>query len=291
MGKESEVDPAILEKLRSDMAMRSQTDKQISTAWVLVPIASSVTVIAIIAFVVETVFAVFQYYSTLPAGSSPPSSDIYAIPPIANLFAVVGYFGIIQFLIGAAFGSVVFLLTRRRNTHFARLQRLRADLIAALREIERARSINVEVYLAQAETSLRESERSEGEKSAILWGFMVFLYGVPYVGIVGFVSLLYSFYFLGRDWAMHDQRDVRFFQEVERAGSQLGLQVSIARSKSIPSRSGALYIIGAIFTLGIFEIYWLYRLITDPKNHLKDHAISEDSLLTALSGAFAASPP
>jgi hypothetical protein len=148
----------------------------------------------------------------------------------------------------------------------------------------------VEKNLIQAEAVAREAERDEGERSAVLFAFLVFLYGLPYVGLVGFISLLYSFYFLQRDWRLHDEREYRFFQEIVSACGPLGVPSSLSHTKGIPKRSTALYIVGAIFTLGIFVIYWVYTLINDPNYHLSEQAQSEDNMLSGLSSVFAIPP-
>ncbi len=290
MGNESEVDSTILEKFRSYATMRPHTDKQVSIAWLLVPIAQSIYFIAIIAYVAEIIFALVQCFLTLPPGSLPSQSSTCGSTSLATFFAAGTYFQVVSFGVGCAYGYVVFLLARRRNTHFFRASHLKKELIESLREVERARGVNVEANLIQAETIAREEDRDEGEKSAILFGFLVLLMGLPYVALVGFISLLYSFYFLQRDWRLHDEREYRFFQEIAQACDGLGLHFSQGRSKGIPGRSVALYVIGSIFTVGIFEIYWLYTLINDPNQHLKDHAQSEDNLLDGLGSAFAATP-
>ena len=137
----------------------------------------------------------------------------------------------------------------------------------------------------QTEAAAHSADQSEGEKNAVIFAFMIFLYGVPYIGLLGFILLLYSFYFLQKDWRLHEEIEDIFFRWVQHVALQVGVQFNYARTKSIPNRSAALYILGAIFTVGIFPIYWVYTLINDPNGHLKDHAVFEENLLSALASA------
>ncbi len=278
----------LLEKLRADAAMRPQTDTQVSTAWTLVPIAYVVYLVALIFYAVISIFAMFGCFLSQPPGALPSQSS--CLSNFTGLFGATNYFQIISFVLGCGYAYVVFLLVRRRNTHFVRLQRLKKDLVAALRETERSRGIDVEADLVQAELIIHESDQNEGEKSAMLFSLLVLLYGLPYVGIVGIIVLLYVFTFLQQDWWHHDEREDRFFGWVQHASYQLGVPFNLVRTRSMPKRSAALYIIGAIFTVGIFEIYWVYTLINDSRDYLKDHAQFEDGLVAALSAAPAASP-
>jgi len=263
------------------VALRSRTDRAVSAAWILLPIVDIAIALAAFAFAFITFFQAFRDFRP-PFQPSPFDSGFFL--PFTGAFLFVQ---VVQIVVAASFAYLIYLLVRRRNEHFARQNRLMNSLISTIREVQVKKGISVEINLSSADRTMRETQFEEGEKSAVLWAILVFLIGIPVLGLVGVIALLYVFYFLGRDWRRHEQREDLYFQDVERACSPLGIAFTLRRLERIPNRSFALYLIATIFTLGIFGIYWLYTLIVDPNNHFRTHVGFEDGLVGGLASALA----
>lgn len=258
-----------LENLRKDSELRAQTDRQISVAWVFLPI------IAIILVVVVAVLSVLATLNTL--NSSSTSTTTMVVPAFGGFALVAG----IGFLADILILYFFYMLIRRRNQHFPRQQRFFTDLVTILRGAASRRNVNVDAVLGSMENTVRQSQAEETEKSAVLW---VILMLVPFVSLI---AMLYVLYFLTSDFHKHERWEDGLLSDTERALGAMGVQFIFHRNNPIPSRSFVLYIILTIITLGIFGLYWEYVLIKDPNNHFVNHAIYEPQiiqLVTPLAG-------
>jgi phosphate/sulfate permease len=247
------VSVAALENLRRDTELRSQTDRRISTAWVLLPI---------VAFLLAISVSVVYGLAVLSA-----SSTVSTILGGFILIAGVGLASEVLFL------YFFYMLIRRRNQHFLRQQRLFSDLVTTLRAVAIKKSMNIDPMLGSIDNTLRQTQAEETEKSAVLW---VLLMLVPLVSIV---AMLYVLYFLTTDFPKHERREDGMLSDVERALALTGVQFIFHRNDPIPQRSFALYLIITIITVGIFGLYWEYVLIKDPNNHFANHAAYEPQLI------------
>jgi len=67
---------------------------------------------------------------------------------------------------------------------------------------------------------------------------------------------------------------------LNRAFAATGVSVNLPRrSYPIPDRSFVLYFILSIITVGIFSVYWIYVLLTDPNSHFRQQALIEDTVV------------
>jgi ABC-type multidrug transport system fused ATPase/permease subunit len=251
-----------LESLRKDSELRSETDRQISVAWVLLPIVA-----ALLAFVVVVleVLAIAKSISNLASSTT----TTVAAPAFGGFAAAAG----IEFLAGILYLYFFYMLIRRRNQHFSRQQRFFTDLVTVLRGAAYKRNVNADAVLGSIENTVRQSQAEETEKSAVLW---VILMLVPLINII---AVLYVLYFLTSDFHKHERREDGMLSDAERALGTMGVQFIFHRDNPIPSRSFVLYFILTIITLGIFGLYWEYVLIKDPNNHFVNHAVYEPQII------------
>ncbi|MGD0478046.1 MAG: DUF4234 domain-containing protein [Nitrososphaerales archaeon] len=261
-----------LENLRKDSELRAQTDRQISVAWVLLPI------IAVILAVVVAVLYVLAIVDTFSSWTSSSTGATANVVPIFGGFALVAGIG---FLAEILYLYFFYMLIRRRNQHFPRQQRFFTDLVTVLRGAASKRNVNADALLGSMENTVRQSQAEETEKSAVLW---VILMLVPFISTI---AILYVLYFLTGDFQKHERWEDGMLSDTERALGAMGVQFIFHRNNPIPSRSFVLYIILTIITLGIFGLYWEYVLIKDPNNHFVNHAVYEPQiiqLVTPLAG-------
>ena len=267
------------DKLRMTIARRAETDIMLSPAWCALPLIGGIISIAI------TIWLIMTYGFHMPASA-------YVILRAASLIPFV----LMLYLI--------YMLIKRRNTHFRRTQELFEDIVAMLRGASAEKGVDLTGQLSLVERYLSEARMEEVEKSPVLW---VILCIIP---IVNIFAILYVFYFLMRDWYKHERREDDMWMQVNSALTALGYRpIDTRRPEPMPRRSFFVYLIiyivlmfiagldilyvhsGFIAGLGIlWLIYWLYTLIKDPNNHMASQARIEDDLMMAL-GAPTAPPP
>jgi uncharacterized membrane protein YidH (DUF202 family) len=257
------VSAVVLENLRKDAEMRPQTDRQVATAWLLLPIISIVVAGAAVAVVFGQILS---QVSKITPGTTPV---IDYGPIIASISFIIGVGVIVEVLTLYFF----YMLIRRRNQHFPRQQRYFSDLVTLLRGAGSRRGVNIDAMLVSMENTIRQAQAEETEKSAILW---VVLMLIPYVNIIAY---LYIYYFLTSDFYKHERWEDGMLSDVERALSALGVTFAFRRNESIPSRNFVLYLVITIVTVGVFGLYWEYTLIKDPNNHFANHAVYEPQLV------------
>jgi len=266
-----------LENLREDIRERLESDKILSPAWVLLPLlAIGIGVaVAIVAIVVAFIgLAVIGFEPgvdfALEEFFVPPAS--FFAPAVGAGFGVVAFAGVISTILLAYLG---YLLINRRNKHFKRQSRFYDDLIAYLRAVSSRKRVDAEVGLLSLERTARVMREDETEKNAVLWLILVL--------VSQLLAILYVLYFLGKDIRLHERMEDGFMEDSNKILESLGASVEVRRLNPIPERSFVLYLILTVVTLGIFGIYWLYILITDPNNHFKHHIQYEDELMRKIS--------
>ena len=264
----------VLENLRRDARMRIESDHEMSPAWILVPL---IPLIAGILFVV-LFFSAFLTVVTAPIPPGGPPSTIGA-----ELAALIGLLFTSIFLVGfvASILSVYMLykLINRRNKHFQRQGFLYDDLANMARELAAKKGVDISINLNNMQRAGQEARYEETEKSAALWAIVTF-----FIGITG----LYVYYFLMKDFYKHERREDMFLDDLNRALLAGGVTINLPRrTLPVPDRSFVLYIILSIITLGVFSIYWLYVLLTDPNSHFRQQALTEDTILAQVTPLMA----
>ncbi len=251
-----------MENLRKDAELRVLTDRQVSVAWILLPILAIIIALVSVVLAVSIFFAAFLSGLAVAPGAAAPAFG-----------AGIGSLFLIPFLADLLFLYFFYLLIRRRNQHFSRQQRFISDLLLVLREAATKKAVSIDALLGSMESSNRQSQVEETEKSAVLW---VVLLLIPFVNIIAF---LYILYFLTGDYYKHERREDGMLSDTERAFSSMGVQFIFHRNDSVPHRSFVLYLIITIVTFGIFGLYWEYALIKDPNNHFVNHVNFEGTIL------------
>ena len=265
----------VLENLRRDARMRSESDREMSVAWILIPIAPYILVGLIFlpllfAFTFPTPITSFNQTAT---GSNTAASSA--------VFAFVGFFllVIVLFLVVGILSAVmIYKLVRRRNTHFARQILLYEDFLSMAKELASKKNVELAIPLNNLDRTIREVRTEETEKSAVLWAILAF------VPIIGIFAGWYVNYFLMKDFFKHERREDGFFMDLNAALSASGVNVNLPRRMlPIPDRSFILYLILSWITGRLFDIYWVYVLITDPNNHFRQQWMIEDTIIAQVS--------
>ncbi len=264
-----------MENIRRDARMRVETDGEMGAAWIAVPLLSLVSGIAFLTayflVVVPSLFSAFTFTNrttTLPR--QPPSPEVLAA--IRTLFLLLGVFIIFLVVLALVAVYMFYRLVKRRNTHFYRQLFLYDGLVNLGREVGAKKSVDVSLQLNNLQRTLTEARFEETEKSAILWAILGFL--------TGGLTNLYVYYFLMKDFYRHERREDIFIDDVTRLFASAGTPLNLPRRiNPVPDRSFILYLVINIITGGLFGIYWLYVLLTDPNNHFRHQAITEDTLI------------
>lgn len=232
------------QQIASSIQMRVQTDEVLPIWWVLLPI---------IGIVVMTGLAIAS--------------------------VIIGGFGFIGSIAGTLlfallYAVLVYKLVSRQNEHLKREVVLRSAMINYLREKarEQYKEQMIAGQISTMESINQEASYKEQENSALLFTIMAF---IPILD-------LYVLYVLTKYPFEHDSRWHAFTQQAQYALGQVGINIATPSWKTLPRRSFWLYLILTIITLGIFGIYWLYKLIDDPNEHYKAQWQFEDQLMSQL---------
>jgi hypothetical protein len=186
--------------------------------------------------------------------------------------------GAILLTIGFVFFAVVsiliyYQLVKRQNEHFKREAMERAAMVSWFRDRaqEMGRLQFIGPQLGAMESINQEAQFKEKELSII---FIILLI-IPIVDIVVMLYLLYAFTKMPFE---HDQRWHHFTQNAQMAGQQLGVNIMMPSWKTQSERSFVIYLVLTII-ISVFMIYWLYVIIKDLNEHMKNQWAFEDQLL------------
>ncbi len=261
-----------LENVRQDLRTRLESDPQMSGAWAIVPLIPLIGGIlaSVIFFVV-----LFSAISGLAPGST---STTAAASVVGALFAAIFIFYVVLFIIAIIVTILSFKLVKRRNTHFTRQAFVFEDLIGAAKQLAAKKGVDVSLHVNYLERNMREARFDELEKNATLYAilslFPIFSY--------------YIYYFLMKDFFRHERREDLYIAGLTNLLATLGIPINLPRRTSpVPDRSFAVYFIVNLITGGIFSVYWVYVLVTDPNNHFRQQAWVEDTIMAQLSPALA----
>ena len=267
----------VLENLRRDTRARLETDKQMSTAWIIIPILPFIGIviyIVVLVAAIATSFSSFRFTNTTGGTTTTTTAPMFAV----GFFGLLALFYVVLFVVGILWAVLLYKLVKRRNTHFHRQMFLYDDLIALAKELGTKKGIDISLQLNNLDRTSREVKLEETEKSAPLWAILSI-----FIGILGY----YVFYFQMKDFYRHERRQDIFLDDLLKLMTTVGIPVNLPRnSYPIPDRSFILYLILAIITAGLFNIYWVYTLISDPNNHFRHQALVEDTILAQVTPQF-----
>lgn len=252
--------------------MRMEGDYEMSPAWVLVPL---IPIVGLIVFFVLFLGTLVSLATTpIVPGQPPPAAFAFA-----SLFGLLIIFQIVGFIAAILYVYMLYKLINRRNKHFQRQGFLYEDLTNLAKELATKKGVDISLGLNNMERTNREARYEETEKSAALWAIVTF-----FIGITAF----YVYYFLVKDFYKHERREDMFLEDLNRVLMAAGLTINLPRrTQPIPDRSFVLFFILSIITLGVFTIYWLYVLLTDPNSHFRQQALTEDTILAQVTPLMA----
>ncbi len=264
-----------LENVRQDLRTRLENDPQMSGAWAIVPL------IPLIGGILATVIFFVALFSTLSSLTPGTPSTNAGASIFAAIFAAFFIFYVILFIIAILVTILFFKLVKRRNTHFTRQAFLFEDLIDTAKQLAAKKGVDVSLHVNYLERNMREARFDELEKNATLYAilslFPIFNY--------------YVYYFLMKDFFRHERREDLYIAGLTNLLATLGIPVNLPRRTSpVPDRSFAVYFVVTLITggiFGIFSIYWVYVLVTDPNNHFRQQAWVEDTIMAQFSPALA----
>ena len=233
-------------KITEAIRMRGETDRVMSSLWVVAPLISLIS-------------AMLLSIATLHMALS-----------ITAMIAVIviGYIIAIVLIV-----YPLYHLIKRRSAHFVRDAALREGIIGYLKAKVGKREEKVGTEITTMNLIHSEAMGEEREKSAVMWTILTML--VPFVGI-------YVLYFLTKDPPNHDRRQLSFMQQAQSAWGKLGMVLVVPAWKALPGRSFVLYFIITLI-IGFFAIYWYYVLIKDFNEHFKAQWQFEDQLISSIS--------
>ncbi len=255
--------------------MRTRTDVEIPTVWLLLPLAS---------YLLWAVVAVIWW----SAGGGLGASD---------LTLVISGLGIVGLVASAAGSYVVFRLVNRGNEHSGRT---RALLLSALNSLEAqagASGPQALLPLNSAEEGFSRLAGGERERSAVLWALLSL---IPFVG---WIFLAVAQLRLSRDLSKHSRLESLVFEDVDRTLRSIGMKGISVRyapvrphdtlgvivvicsvielfSAFVLGAAGALILV--YLTIGAFSLFWIDLSIRDPTGHFHYHSQLEGDILRAL---------
>ena len=263
---------AAIENLRKDIRMREESDRQMSTAWLLIYLAPIIIIVASVAYTYISMIEIFA--SIDPTAPYYNFSDGFTAE-FVRAWIVIGLTGLINFAVAIV---LIYMLVNRRYTHFKRQKFLLEDIIAAIGSLAKTKDIDIGASLSPIERTVREANAEETEKSAILWAILSAF--VPF-------AQFYVYYFLMKDFYRHERREDGFWEDASSALNRLSVNFSVPRrTETMPDRSFVLYLILSVITVGLFGIYWVYVMLKDPNEHFKYHIHAESQLMSTLEPAL-----
>jgi len=178
---------------------------------------------------------------------------------------------IIAIILSIVFWWYQWQLYKRRNDHIERVKQLKISLSRWLKE---KHSINIapgagsDFYLA-----IREQYRGIG--FFIAWVILSY-----FTGFVGFIFTLIAWYWLTRDYAVHEQGELEFFRRVSQKLKDKGISFEPEIRRPLIQRSMVLYIVLMIIpgVNVIWSIWWSYVIFNDPNIHFDTHGYWESQL-------------
>ena len=255
--------------------MRSGTDLEIPTSWLLLPLAS---------YLVWAIIAI----SWWSGGSLLGASDI-------NL--LVGGLGLLGLAASAGGSYITFALVNRCNEHCNRTRSLYKRSVSNLEPPASASGQHAMLALSTAEDGLNKLIRTEKDRSAVLWALLAL------IPVAGWIFLIVVLWRLSHDFANHSHLEGPVVDDIDRTlrtvGSvgipgrpsllsnrnTLGITVIVLAAAELLTGlvlglNGALVLV--FLTLGAISLFWIDLSIRDPLAHFSQHSQMETQLVTAL---------
>ena len=255
--------------------MRSGTDLEIPTSWLLLPLAG---------YLVWAIIAI----SWWSGGSLLGASDISLL---------VGGLGLLGLAASAGGSYITFILVNRCNEHCNRTRSLYRRSVGALETPARASGQHAMLALSTAENGLNMLIRTEKERSAVLWALLAL------IPVAGWIFLIFALWRLSHDLANHCHLEAPVVDDIDRTLRTIGSVGISVRPAGLSNRdtlgitvivlaaaelltglvlglNGALVLV--FLTLGAISLFWIDLSMRDPINHFSSHSQVETQLVTSL---------
>ena len=164
---------------------------------------------------------------------------------------------------GIAWFPMIYYLIKRRNTHFARQEKLETLILSKLKKTGGPEK----PPLDSSQTKNHPSSRN-----AAAWTLATLL----------IFPAFYVFYFLKSDLRKHEEHEHDFLAEVIELTKGSDVPLNIHGFSTTPSFPLDKYLALSVVTCGLAAAYWLYRIFNDYNSHFKMQWKNEDELLTFL---------
>jgi hypothetical protein len=163
---------------------------------------------------------------------------------------------------GIAWFPMIYHLIKRRNTHFARQEKLETLILNKLKKVHSKKPQS-----ASPQTTVTVSSRNP-----TAWTLSTLL----------IVPSFYVFHFLINDLRKHEKHEHDFLVEVNELAKDSGVPLDVHGFSTTPSLSVSKYVGLSVVTCGLMAAYWLYRIFNDYNSHFKMQWQNEDALLRFL---------
>ena len=157
---------------------------------------------------------------------------------------------------GIAWFPMMYYMIKRRNTHFARQQKLEALILSKLKKT----------------ASPEKQPQTTRPRNAAAWTISTLL----------IFPAFYVFYALKSDLSKHEAHEHDFLVEVIEYAKDSGMPLNVHPFVTSPPFSLKKYLALSIITCGLAAAYWLYRIFNDYNSHFKMQWQNEDALLSFL---------
>jgi hypothetical protein len=82
----------------------------------------------------------------------------------------------------------------------------------------------------------------------------------------------------------HVQTERLLVEDLERVRGTAGAQHLPVNNQLLPRRDSTGFLIASLVTIGLFSIFWLYQMVSSPRDHFNYHSDFEPKLLAAFEG-------
>lgn len=195
-------------------------------------------------------------------------AGLASIALVENVGAALSVLAILYVLTLVVYVYVLYKWVDRRNSHFTRS----SLMFQTLSELASVLGLKGAELVRGRYDELASANSSRRSVAGNVIGAMI----IPFY-------IIYVFHFLNKDFVKHSERESILIRELigtlkERDPS---FALSAEEFRTIGDRSTLLYVILAIVTLGLFNVYWVYVLTKDPNEHFESHMNAEPKLIAS----------
>jgi hypothetical protein len=254
------------DRLSKLIQMRPNTDVRISTKWIFFAAAT---------YVLWTVLAILFVTGLLQQIPS------FSLPVLLGSIFFDATTWISLLGLGASMGLayVVFRVIDRQNKHALRMQEVFSEALKRVRSETSLGQKSALLPLSSAEQDISAMVQRSRERSGILWATLVL---IPYLG---WIFLIIGLYHLSQTSDFHVQTERLLLEDLERVRGTAGPQQLPVNNQFLPRRDSTGFLIASLVTIGLFSIFWLYQMVSSPRDHFNYHSDFEPKLLSAFEGS------